>query len=386
MYSLLLVIIYLSFISLGLPDSLLGSAWPIMHNQMKVPVSYAGIISMLICFCTVLSSLASDKLTTKFGAGKVTAISVVTTAIALFGFSVATEFWMLVLIAVPYGLGAGAVDSALNNYVALHYKSKHMSWLHCFWGLGAAVSPHVMGYAITGLSNYTAGYKIISIVQIVISAFIFISLPIWKNKTEKSENGEKRKSNSLSQIIKIKGAKACFITFFCYCGMENTAMLWASSYMVLAKGITPDLASSMASLFFIGITVGRLINGFLTLKWNDKTLIRIGEILLALGIILIAMPINAIASISGFLLIGLGCAPIYPCIIHMTPTLFGEDKSQAMIGVQMACAYTGSCIVPPLFGLIANATTFLVMPIFMSVFAICMIIMHEVVVKKTSRD
>ena len=384
MYSLLLAIIYLSFVSLGLPDSLLGSAWPIMHRNMSVPVSNAGIVSMLICFCTVLSSLLSDRLTTKFGTGKVTAVSVTTTAISLFLFGIATEFWMIILIAIPYGFGAGAVDSALNNYVALHYKSKHMSWLHCFWGLGAAISPYVMGYAITGLNSYHSGYKIIAIVQIVISAILFISLPLWKKKTIQSEENEKREPLSLKNVVKIKGALPCFLTFFCYCGLENTTMLWASSFMNLAKSVPVDLASTYGSLFFIGITVGRAISGFLTVKLSDKSLIRLGESLLILGVVLIALPLDIIFAIVGFIFIGLGCAPIYPSIIHMTPELFGKDKSQAMIGVQMACAYTGSCLVPPLFGLIANATTFLVMPVFIAIFAIPMILLHEVVVKKTS--
>ncbi|MBR7110861.1 MAG: MFS transporter [Clostridia bacterium] len=382
MYSLLLAIIYISFIGLGLPDSLLGSAWPVMHRDINAPVHLAGVISMTICLCTVLSSLMSNKLTSVFGAGKVTAVSTVITALALFGFSLATEFWILVLIAVPYGLGAGAVDSALNNYVALHYKSKHMSWLHCFWGLGASISPFVMGYALTGLNSWSAGYQIVCILQICISVVLFVSLPMWKNKTEDNET-KVNSSLSLKQVVKIKGAKACFLAFFCYCGFENTTMLWASSYMVATKNTTPEIASSFASLFFIGITAGRALNGFLTIKLSDKTLIRIGEGFVLLGTLLIALPTDFLFTVVGFITIGLGCAPIYPCIIHMTPTLFGKDKSQAMIGVQMACAYTGSCLLPPLFGLIANATTFYAMPVFIAVFALALVILHETVVKKT---
>lgn len=382
MYSLLLAIIYISFIGLGLPDSLLGSAWPVMHQDINAPVHLAGVISMTICLCTVLSSLMSDKLTSGFGAGKVTAVSTVITALALFGFSLATEFWILVLIAVPYGLGAGAVDSALNNYVALHYKSKHMSWLHCFWGLGASISPFVMGYALTGLNSWSAGYQIVCVLQICISVVLFVSLPMWKNKTEDNET-KVNSSLSLKQVVKIKGAKACFLAFFCYCGFENTTMLWASSYMVMTKNVTPEIASSFASLFFIGITAGRAVNGFLTIKLSDKTLIRIGEGFVLLGTLLIALPTDFLFTVIGFVTIGLGCAPIYPCIIHMTPTLFGKDKSQAMIGMQMACAYTGSCLLPPLFGLIANATTFYAMPVFIAVFALALVILHETVVKKT---
>lgn len=382
MYSLLLAIIYISFIGLGLPDSLLGSSWPVMHQDIEAPVHLAGVISMLICICTITSSLMSDKLTSKFGAGKVTAVSVCTTAVALLGFSISTNFLLLVLFAIPYGLGAGAVDSALNNYVALHYKSKHMSWLHCFWGLGASVSPFVMGWAITGLNSWSAGYQIICVVQVCISILLFLSLPIWKTKNDTNQK-QTEKSLSLTQVARIKGALPCFVAFFCYCGFENTTMLWASSYMVMAKNVSPEIASSYASLFFIGITVGRAISGFLTVKLSDKTLIRIGECVVLIGVVLIAIPVNYLLSVAGFIVIGLGCAPIYPCIIHMTPTLFGQDKSQAMIGVQMACAYTGSCLLPPLFGLIANATTFQVMPIFIAVFALALIVLHEIVVKQT---
>ncbi len=385
MYSLLLAIIYLSFISLGLPDSLLGSAWPILHRELHLPVSYAGIISMLISLCTVVSSLMSDRLTSKYGAGMVTAVSTLISAGSLIGFSVSTEFWMLILFALPYGFGAGAIDSALNNYVALHYKSRHMSWLHCMWGLGASISPYVMSYAITGLNSWSAGYEIVAFIQIGLTVMLFMSVPIWKKRKENIPSSQAQPALSLKSVAKINGAIPCFLTFLCYCGMEATTMLWASSYMVMARGVSPESASSYASLFFIGITVGRGINGFLTLKWDDKTLIRLGQGIIALGVVLIAIPFDFMLSVIGFVVIGLGCAPIYPSIIHMTPALFGEDKSQAMIGVQMACAYTGSMLVPPIFGALANATTFLVMPIFISVFLISMIVLHETVVRKTSK-
>lgn len=382
MYSLLLAIIYIAFISLGLPDSLLGAGWPAMYSVFGVPVPFMGIITMIISGCTIIASLLSDRLTRKLGANTVTIISIFLTAIALFGFSFANQFWMLVVLAIPYGLGAGAIDAALNNYVAIHYTSKHMSWLHCFWGLGASISPFVMGYALTGLNSWSAGYQIVCILQICISVVLFVSLPMWKNKTEDNET-KVNSSLSLKQVVKIKGAKACFLAFFCYCGFENTTMLWASSYMVATKNTTPEIASSFASLFFIGITAGRALNGFLTIKLSDKTLIRIGEGFVLLGTLLIALPTDFLFTVVGFITIGLGCAPIYPCIIHMTPTLFGKDKSQAMIGVQMACAYTGSCLLPPLFGLIANATTFYAMPVFIAVFALALVILHETVVKKT---
>lgn len=383
MISLLLALIYICFISLGLPDSLLGSAWPVMQLDVGVPVSYAGIISSIILIGTIISSLCSNFFTHRFGAGKVTAVSVVTTAVALFGFSISGEFWMLVLWAIPYGIGAGGVDAALNNYVALHFKSRHMSWLHCMWGVGAVASPYIMSYAITGLGAWTSGYRIVSIIQIVLSVIIFVSLPLWKKGCEKSTEEQKTKAFSIKDVFKIRGAILCFVTFFCYCGMENMTMLWASSYMVKVNGIAPESAAEYASLFFIGITVGRAINGFLTMKFSDKALIRMGASIILIGIILIALPLGLTSSIIGFITIGLGCAPVYPSIIHMTPSLFGEDKSQAMIGVQMACAYTGACIIPPIFGMVANATTFYVLPIFLGFFLFIMTLMHEIVVKKT---
>lgn len=387
MFSLLIAIIYLSFISLGLPDSLLGSAWPVMSEEFGAPVSYAGIVSVVISVCTIISSLLSDRTTKRFGAGVVTAVSVGVTALALLGFSFANAFWQLVVLAIPYGLGAGGVDAALNNYVALNLKSRHMSWLHCMWGVGAAVSPYIMGYAISDGVGWSQGYLIVAIIQICISAAIFISLPIWKKFTPVQQASKEVKVKPLTakEIVSVKGAVACFITFFCYCSLEQTTMLWASSFMVARNGISAQSAASFASLFFIGITVGRAVNGFLTIKFSDRTLIRVGQSIIAAGIILLFIP-NDITTLCGFCLVGLGCAPIYPCIIHMTPSLFGAEKSQAMIGVQMASAYLGSCLAPPVYGLIANHISPSALPIYLVAFLVLMAIMHETVVVKTKKQ
>lgn len=388
MFALLIAIIYISFISLGLPDSLLGSAWPVMQIEFDAPLSFAGIISMIICACTVVSSLLSDRLTKKFGTGLLTAVSIAVTSGALFAFSVSTQFWMLAIFAVPYGLGAGGVDASLNNFVALHLKARHMSWLHCMWGVGASVSPYIMSYAITGGSGWQQGYWIVSVIQIVLAFSVFISLPLWKkySKRENVENittEEIKKAVTLKEIFAIKGALACFICFFCYCALEQTAMLWASSYMIKHIGVTVEESAMLASLFFIGITLGRGINGFLTLKFSDKTLIRAGQILILTGVIFISIPYIYGLTVAGFIIIGLGCAPVYPSIIHMTPALFGEDKSQAIIGVQMASAYIGSCIAPPIFGLTANHITVELLPVFLAVFLGLMIVMHETAEWKT---
>lgn len=385
MIHLLLAIIYISFISLGLPDSLLGSVWPTMYDELDVPISYAGIISMIIAAGTIISSLMSDKMTHKLGTGKVTALSVAMTALALLGFSISNSFWMLCLWAIPYGLGAGSVDASLNNYVALHYASRHMSWLHCMWGVGASVGPYIMGYVLSGGQHWSMGYRCIGIFQIVLTAVLFASLSLWKSreKTEASNDADAQdKPLSLGQIIKIPGAKEVMITFFCYCALEQTAGLWASSYLALYKGVSGETAASFASLFFIGITLGRALNGFLTMKLNDTQLVRLGQGITALGIITMLLPLGETVSLIGLILIGLGCAPIYPCVIHSTPSHFGADKSRAIIGVQMASAYVGTCLMPPLFGLIANHINVALMPVYLLIILVAMIVMHERLILK----
>ncbi len=381
MTSLLLAIIYIAFISLGLPDSLLGSAWPSMYTEFSVPVSYAGIISMIIAFGTIISSLQSDRLTRKLGTGKVTAISVGTTALALFGFSISHSFPALVLWAIPYGLGAGSVDASLNNYVALHFESKHMSWLHCMWGIGASVGPYIMGFALTGGLRWNGGYRIISILQIVLTLILVLSLPLWKGRGQQSaaagEEAPAGKALSLKEVVSIPGAKAIMITFFCYCAVEQTTGLWASSYLTLYKGIAAETAARFASLFFIGITIGRALNGFLAMKWKDKQLIRLGQAIIAIGIIVMLLPGPDALALAGLILIGLGCAPIYPCIIHSTPDLFGADRSQAVIGIEMASAYVGTLAMPPLFGLLSDVVGVRFLPIYLLLILALMIWMYS---------
>lgn len=390
MIHLLLAIIYLAFISLGLPDALLGSAWPTMYSEFDVPVSYAGIISMIIALGTIISSLQSDRLTRKLGTGKVTAISVAMTAIALLGFSSSHAFWMLCVWAVPYGLGAGSVDAALNNYVALHYESHHMSWLHCMWGVGATVGPYIMGFALSGGKTWNTGYLYIGVLQIVLTAILVFSLPLWKErKTSESpgntnENTTLEKPLTLPQIIKIPGAKEVMLCFFCYCAIEQTAGLWASSYLTLFKGVSAETAARFAGMFFIGITVGRAINGFIAMKLQDSQMIRLGQSIIAIGVIIMLLPGPHIISLAGLILIGLGCAPVYPCIIHSTPAHFGAGRSQALIGVQMASAYVGTCLMPPIFGLIANHISIALFPVYIMALLILMVIMHELLSKKTA--
>lgn len=386
MFQLLLVIIYLAFISLGLPDSLLGSAWPTMYQEFNVPVSYAGGISMIIAVGTIISSLQSDRLTKRFGTGKVTAASVFMTAAALFGFSVSHSYIALCLWAIPYGLGAGSVDASLNNYVALHYASRHMSWLHCMWGIGASLGPYIMGYALSGGLGWNMGYRYIAILQIVLTAILIFSLPLWKKQvagdTGQTDEEVNVRPLSLRQIVTIPGAKEIMITFFCYCALEQTAGLWASSYLVLRRGLPAETAAGFASLFFIGITAGRALGGFLTMKLNDTQMIRLGQGVILFGIVLLFLPFGSMIALLGFIFVGLGCAPIYPSIIHSTPEHFGADKSQALIGVQMASAYMGTCLMPPVFGLIANHISISLFPVYLLTILVLMAVMHEKMLPK----
>lgn len=383
MYGLLLALIYLAFISLGLPDSLLGSGWPVMHGQLGVPVSFMGIVSMIISGGTIISSLLSDKLTRRLGTRVVTVASVFLTVIALFGFSFSNKFWMLIIFAIPYGLGAGAIDAALNNYVALHYKSRHMSWLHCFWGVGTIVSPFIMGYALTA-SSWNDGYRIVGYIQLAIALLLLVTLPVWKvnKKPELLDN----KSVGFFGALKIKGVPPLLIGFFAYCAAEATAMQWASTYFVEVKNIPTEQAASFASLFYIGITVGRFVSGFVTDKLGDRKMIIIGTCILTCGIILLLIPVNSyILSLIGFVVIGLGCAPVYPCIIHSTPNNFGAENSGAIIGIQMASAYAGTTFIPPLFGLLGNFLGFEIMPVFLLIFVALMITMTELTFRITKK-
>ena len=396
MYSLLLAVIYLAFISLGLPDALLGSGWPTMYTQLQVPFSYAGIISMIISAGTIVSSFFSDRLTRKFGAGLVTAVSVLLTAGALLGFSVSDSFYLLCIMAIPYGLGAGAVDAALNNYVALHYSSRHMSWLHCFWGVGAAASPYIMGFCLGKGLGWSRGYFSVSMIQIVITAILFISLPLWKSRTDEKEGGiepkcaeaEQKQTDqtkavsskalSLREILRIKGAPYILITFFAYSAMESTTGLWASSYLVQYLLMEPEKAAKFASFFYLGITVGRFLCGFVADKMGDKALIRLGSGIAGAGILLVLIPFPVTTpALLGLVIIGFGCAPVYPAIIHSTPFYFGKENSQALIGIQMACAYVGSTFMPPLFGTLAARIGIWLYPVFLLVFEVLMVLTSE---------
>lgn len=384
MTSLLLAVIYLAFIGLGLPDSLLGAAWPMIYPQFGVPVSSMGLISMIISAGTILSSLNSSRLTRALGAGKVTLLSTVLTALALLGFGMSRSLWQLCFWAVPYGLGAGSVDAALNNYVALHYASRHMNWLHCMWGVGTIIGPSLMSAALTGGHGWSGGYLLTALVQGLIVAVLLLSLPLWGRPTSGNGSETETAALSLREVLAIPGAKEVMLCFFGYCALESTAGLWAASYLTLARNIPAETAAGFAALFYLGITAGRAVSGWIAPRLGDDGMIRLGLWGIGLGLAALLLPGPAAVSLAGLVIIGLGCAPIYPSIIHSTPAHFGAHRSQAVIGVQMASAYVGSMAMPPLFGLMARQITPALFPFYLLVLLGLMAWMHHRLVHKAT--
>ncbi len=359
----LLVMIYLSFISLGLPDSMLGSAWPAMNVSLNAPLWGAGLVQMLISFCTIISSLNSAKLIRRFGTGKLTAISVATTALALLGFSLAKNYAFLLLMAVPLGLGAGAVDAGLNNYVALHCEAKHMSWLHCFWGVGTIIGPMILSAVLRVGGSWATGYRAVGLIQCAVSALLFATLGMWKRGNIQQEE-HSAKALSVWEVLSLPGAKAGMVTFLCYCAVESTLGLWGATYISQVRGVDEATAASFGAMFYIGITVGRAISGFMAMKLLPKQMVRVGQALLALGSIFMMIPEGSTLSGIGLVVCGLGCAPIYPNIIQDTPVNYGTENSQAAIGVQMAFAYVGSTFLPSIFGALAGVGGYGLLPYF----------------------
>lgn len=424
MFSILLLMIYLAFVSLGLPDALLGSAWPIMYQEFAVPVSYSGTVFMIICGGTICSSLNSEKLNRRFGTGKITAISVLLTAIALFGFSISHSFLMLCLFAIPYGLGAGSVDAALNHYVALHYSSRHMSWLHCMWGLGASVGPYIMGFVLQRGEPWSRGYLIVSLIQFALAIALFCSLSLWKKKPEElkenaastakqedsqqnefrqnesqlescSEEAKKRealpseapkqRALSLKEVFAIPGAKESLASFYGYCALEQTVGLWAGSFMVLALGMEEKLAASYVALFYFGITFGRFLSGFFTMKWKDEQMVLGGSAIVFFGIFLLFTPWSKALVLPALILIGLGCAPVYPSVIHSTPYNFGVEHSSALIGAQMAAAYVGTLIMPPFFGVLGRSFSMKLFPYYSMFLLLFMVFTYRRMLQVTKK-
>lgn len=379
MFSLLLALIYVSFISLGLPDSLLGSAWPQMQESLAVSLSLGGVISFLITASTILSSLMSHQVIQRFGTGAVTMCSVAMTALALLGFSLSNSFFALCLWAIPYGLGAGSVDAALNNFVALHCKAKHMSWLHCFWGIGATGGPYIMGLCLSRGMGWQAGYRTISFLQMALTLILLLSLPLWKKQELPLSGGEtvRPQTPQWGKLLKRPGVKAALTAFFFYSALELTTGLWGSSYMVAVRGISPETAAKWISLFYLGITAGRFFSGFLTLRFSDDAMVRLGEITAIVGILLMLLPLHNLFLCLGLILTGLGCAPIYPSLLHATPQRFGKSLSQSLMGTQMAISYLGSTTMPPVSGFLSEKISMGLYPVLLLVFALSMTILTE---------
>ena len=358
----LLAIIYLSFISLGLPDSVLGSAWPAMAAQLHAPMWGAGLISMTVCLCTTISSINSARLIRRFGTGRLTAFSVVMTAAALMCMSMVPHYAFLLLLSVPLGLGAGAVDAAMNNYVALHCEAKHMNWLHCFWGVGTVVSPMILSALLSSGFTWKAGYRGVSILQFAQSILLFSTLHMWHGESAKTEE-KTAKVLSIREVLALPGAKQGLLGFTCYCAVEQTFMIWSATYLVMSRGFDAAAAASLGALFFIGMTVGRGVSGFMAMKLLPRQMVCLGQAMMVIGCALLLVPARAVA-VFGLLFMGLGCAPVYPNIVQDTPRNYGAENSQSVIGMQMAFAYTGSLLAPSVFGWVAEFAGYRAMPVF----------------------
>jgi len=365
MATLLLIVIYLAFISLGLPDSILGSAWPIMHKDLGVSISSAGIITMMVCGCTIISTLISEKVINKFGTHAVSFVSVLMTAGALLGFSFTDSYYLLLVLAVPLGLGAGSIDAALNNYVAVHFKSTHMNWLHCCWGLGAMLGPIIISGYIMKPRGWQSGYRIISFIQLALALIVLVSLPLWK-KIQYQEaadiSAESAHKEAAKSIWKLKGVKVTLFVLFFYCAAELATGLWGSSFLVQHRGFTEDKAAAATSLYYCGITIGRMLAGFVSMKVNNTNMVRLGVCISVAGAVLLLIPSAAFLQMAGLLFVGIGFAPIYPAMLHETPRRFGIANSQKIIGYQMACAYVGITFMPMLLGQVSRWTSLIIYP------------------------
>lgn len=382
---MLLTLIYLAFISLGLPDAVLGAAWPVMAPSMDASVSAMGLVTMIISAGTIYSSLQSHRLTNRFGVHTVTSFSVVVTALSLLGFGYAPSLWILCLLAIPYGLGAGCVDAALNNYVAIHFESKHMNWLHCMWGVGATAGPYLMGAMLTGGKSYGSGYGLLFVIQGIIALVLFASRNVWQGKGQTGEPQGDSAPLRLKEVFEIKGVPEVAMAFFCFSAVEQTTGLWASSYLVYQRQLDVETAAGLGALFYFGITLGRMVSGLLSIRYSDRQLIRWGTKLMALGVVVLALPLPIWGAYVGLFFIGSGSAPVYPAIIHSTPIHFGVSQSPAITGIEMACAYTGGLLMPPLFGVLAKGTGFFIYPIYIGVFVVAMAVFYACLLGKVEK-
>lgn len=377
----LILIIYIAFISLGLPDAVLGAAWPIMQGELNAPLEAAGLLFGMISVGTVISSLFSGTLLKKYGTGRVTVVSVMLTAIGLLGFNYAESIYWLLFFTLPLGLGAGAVDAGLNDYVAINYKAHHMNWLHAFWGVGATMGPLVLSQFILRGYSWRNGYLVIAAFQFVLVLVLLVTLPLWRKVAgegpiKQEANQEVAASSNTAKkpnVFKIPGVKWALLTFVFYTGIEQTVNLWGSTFLVDSKGIDPATAAEWLSFYFLGITIGRVLSGFVSFKLNNKQMLRLGQSIVLVGALTLLLPLPNTFMLVGLVLIGLGCAPVYPSMLHETPTRFGTENSQYVMGLQLAAGNTGALLLPPLFGLVASRFSVNVLPIFLVIYAIILL-------------
>lgn len=384
MATFLILIIYIAFISLGLPDAVLGAAWPIMQVELNAPLEAAGFLFGMVSVGTVLSSLVSGPLLKKYGTGRVTVFSVMLTAIGLLGFNYSISIYWLLLFTLPLGLGAGAVDAGLNDYVAIHYKAHHMNWLHAFWGVGATMGPLVLSQFISRGYSWRNGYLVIAVFQFVLVLVLLLTLPLWKKvagekplKQEVSQEEAPSETRKKTNVFKLAGVKWALLTFVFYTGIEQTVNLWGSTFLVDSKGIDPATAAKWLSYYFLGITIGRVMSGFISFKLNNKQMLRLGQTIVLVGALILLLPLANPFMLVGLILIGLGCAPVYPSMLHETPVRFGEEFSQHVMGLQLAAGNTGALLLPPLFGLVASHVSVNLLPMFLVAYAIILLFSTE---------
>lgn len=378
MATLLLAVIYTAFIGLGIPDSLFGTAWPAIYREFSLPISFASFVTVTTSCGTVVSSLMSSQVIRRFGTARVSAFSTALTAVALLGFSFSGSFWLLILCAIPLGLGAGAIDTALNNYVALHYSATHMSFLHCFYGVGVSLSPYVLSLVISGPQGWRGGYRTAFAMQLVIALLLFLTLPLWKKvqgvRTDGESGEEKTNALPVRKVLKLPGVKGMCLLFVASVGIEVTAGSWGATFLVESKGVTEDRAAWYVMFYYIGMAVGRFLSGVLAAKLHSWQIIRLGMVVLGAALVVLLLPVPPVWSAVGLFLVGLGNGPMFPNYNYLAPESFGPEVSQSVIGTQMAFSYIGVMLVPTVFGVLGQVVTVALFPAYLTAFFLVMVV------------
>ena len=380
----MLILMYIWTMITGLQASLLGTLWPVMYLEFDVALSYVGVFSWIGSVLGFVSNLSAGRVLRRFGSSRATAICACIVAVTLLGYALSGQFWLLCLLCIPSSLAGGIIGVAINNYVAVHYHSRHMSWVHCMWGVGSIIGPNVVAWSLRQGYSWNVSYFVVFGAWAAWAVAMIFAQRLWKSDVSGNTGAQTRKPVPLTELMKVRGAKEAVATFFCYNSLEQGLMLWMSSYMVIYSGLAEEMAATYASLFFIGITAGRMLNGFLTAKFNDDMLIRFGQVLIAGGVVLMAIPASQAVTLAGLLMIGFGCAPVCPCLLHSTPLHFGKEHSEALVGVQVAASTLGNCILPSLFGIVANHVSIALLPVYVAACLGIMAVAHYRLVKLTA--